>query len=55
MKLARRQPIVAKAEINNGQINVPSVLLDVVSVTKENMLETVVKDGFHTAEEVGAK
>jgi D-xylose transport system substrate-binding protein len=55
VKMARRQPIVAKAEINNGQTNVPAVLLDVVSVTKENMLETVVKDGFHTADEVGAK
>jgi D-xylose transport system substrate-binding protein len=55
VKMARRQPIVAKAEINNGRTNVPAVLLDVVSVTKENMLETVVKDGFHKAEEVGAK
>ena len=55
VKMARRQPIVAKAEINNGLTNVPAVLLDVVPVTKENMLETVVKDGFHTAEEVGAK
>ncbi len=55
VKMARRQPIVAKAEINNGVTNVPAVLLDVVSVTRGNMLETVVKDGFHTAEEVGAK
>jgi D-xylose transport system substrate-binding protein len=52
VKMARRQPIVAKAEINNGRINVPAVLLDVVSVTKENMMETVVKDGFHKADEV---
>jgi D-xylose transport system substrate-binding protein len=55
VKMARRQPIVAKAEIDNGRTKVPAVLLDVIPVTKENMLETVVKDGFHTAEEVGAK
>ena len=33
---------------------VPSVLLDVVLVTKDNMAETVVKDGFHKAEELQA-
>lgn len=54
VKLARRQPIVAKAEIDNGKIKVPSVLLDVISVTKENMQETVVKDGFHKAAEISA-
>jgi D-xylose transport system substrate-binding protein len=55
VKMARRRPIVAKSEINNGQTNVPAVLLDVISVTKENMMATVVKDGFHKADEVGAK
>jgi D-xylose transport system substrate-binding protein len=33
-------------------MEVPSVLLDVVIVTKDNMRETVIKDGFHTAAEV---
>jgi len=54
-KLAARRPVVAKGEIENGKIPVPSVLLDVVSVTKENMMDTVVKDGFHKAEELTAK
>jgi D-xylose transport system substrate-binding protein len=31
---------------------VPSILLDVVVVTKDNMMDTVVKDGFHKAAEV---
>ncbi len=52
VKLARRQPVVAKAEIDNGAIKAPSVLLDVISVTKENMRETVVADGFHLADEI---
>jgi D-xylose transport system substrate-binding protein len=55
VKLARRQPVIAKASINNGRIDVPAILLDVIAVTKENMLETVVKDGFHTAAEVNAR
>jgi D-xylose transport system substrate-binding protein len=52
IKLARGKPVVAPASINNGQVNVPSILLDVVVVTKENMKETVVKDGFHKAADV---
>jgi D-xylose transport system substrate-binding protein len=31
---------------------VPSILLDVVVVTKDNMKDTVIKDGFHKAAEV---
>ncbi len=30
----------------------PSILLDVVVVTRENMMDTVVKDGFHKAADV---
>lgn len=53
VKLAKGKPIVARGEIDNGKMKVPSVLLDVISVTKENLLETVVKDGFHKAEALG--
>jgi D-xylose transport system substrate-binding protein len=49
VKLAQRQPLVAKAETDNGHMPVPSVLLDIVAVTKENMRETVVADGFRPA------
>jgi len=52
VKLARRQPVVARAEIDNGKIAVPSVLLDVIAVTKDNIGETVIKDGFRTRKEV---
>ncbi|MGB8166618.1 MAG: substrate-binding domain-containing protein [Chthoniobacteraceae bacterium] len=52
VKLARRQPIVARAELDNGKAAVPSVLLDVVAVTKENIDDTVIKDGFRQREEV---
>lgn len=39
-------------EVNNGTLDVPSILVDVVDVTKENMKDTVIKDGFHKIEDV---
>ena len=32
--------------VNNGKIDVPSYLLDVTMVTKDNLMDTVIKDGF---------
>lgn len=39
-------------EVNNGKTKVPSVLLEPVAVTKENVKDTVVKDEFITADEL---
>jgi D-xylose transport system substrate-binding protein len=39
-------------KVNNGKTDVPSVLLEPVAVTKGNIKETVVKDGFITAGEL---
>jgi len=52
VRLAQRRPVIARAEIDNAQTKVPSVLLDVISVTKENIDDTVVKDGFHPREAI---
>lgn len=52
VKLAKRRPVIASGSYDNGQIQVPTVLLDVIPVTKDNLRETVIKDGFHTADEV---
>jgi D-xylose transport system substrate-binding protein len=38
--------------VNNGKKDVPSILLDPVSVTKGNVKDTVIKDGFWTKEQV---
>ena len=46
VKLAQRKPIIAHDELDNGKARVPSIFLDIVAVTKDNMLDTVVKDGF---------
>lgn len=39
-------------EVNNGKTDVPSVLLDPIAVTKDNVKDTVIKDGFVTAAEL---
>jgi D-xylose transport system substrate-binding protein len=38
--------------VNNGSIDVPSVLLTPVAVTKDNIESTVVADGFWTADQI---
>ena len=52
VKMAQRKPIIARAETDNGKMKVPSILLDIVAVTKENMMDTVVKDNFRKKEDV---
>jgi D-xylose transport system substrate-binding protein len=39
-------------EVNNGKTEVPSVLLEPVAVTKDNVKDTVIKDGFVTSSEL---
>jgi D-xylose transport system substrate-binding protein len=39
-------------EINNGKTDVPSVLLEPIAVVKDNVKDTVVKDGFVSASEL---
>jgi len=52
MKVAKREVVVANQKISNDKIEVPSVLNEVVTVTKDNLIDTVIKDGFHPYEEV---
>jgi D-xylose transport system substrate-binding protein len=46
------RPVDADTTLNNGLVDVPAKLLDVMAVTKENMEDTVIKDGHLTYEEV---
>ncbi len=52
VSLAQRKVIVAKAEIDNGKAAIPSILLDIVAVTKDNIRDTIVKDGFRSETDV---
>lgn len=55
VNMARGKPIIARAVTNNGKTDVPSILNDVITVTKANLEATVVKDGFHSRQEVYGK
>jgi D-xylose transport system substrate-binding protein len=50
--LARGEQVDAPARINNGKVDVPSILLDPVVVDKSNIDETVVKDGYQKREAI---
>ncbi|MES1196710.1 MAG: D-xylose transporter subunit XylF, partial [Steroidobacter sp.] len=52
VKMATGKPLIAKNELNNGKVMVPSVFLPVTVVTKDNMMQSVIADGFHSFDEV---
>jgi D-xylose transport system substrate-binding protein len=56
--LATGKPVPADVTsgrtVNNGKKDVPSVLLVPIAVTRENVKDTVIKDGFWTKEQVCA-
>jgi len=52
VQMARRRVVVAKQTVNNGKIDVPAVLSDVVVATKDNMMDTVIRDGFLSRQDV---
>ena len=54
IKLARGEQVAATDEIDNGAKKVPSVLLVPIAVDKNNIVSTVVKDGYQTLEKICA-
>jgi D-xylose transport system substrate-binding protein len=48
VRLAKGQTTTAKRNISNGKMQVPTIMLNPVVVTKDNIKSTVVKDGFQT-------
>lgn len=50
--LAKGKPVIVSAGVDNGSARIPMTMADIVSVTAENMMETVVADGFHSQEEI---
>lgn len=52
IKLAKGEEINAGQKINNGKIEVPSVLLSPIAVDKDTIDETIIADGFHSREDV---
>ena len=53
VKLAKKQPHGETTKpVNNGKIDVPSVLLDPVQVDKDNLVTTVIADGYQKLDQV---
>jgi D-xylose transport system substrate-binding protein len=52
LKLARGEKLDAKDKINNGKLDVPSILFEPIVVDKTNIVSTVIKDGYQKMEDV---
>jgi D-xylose transport system substrate-binding protein len=52
IKLARGERVETHDKVNNGKLDVPSILLDLVAVDKSNILTTVVKDGYQSIDRI---
>jgi len=50
--MATGKPTTFKATINDGTNNVPYYSLTPIAVSKENMLDTIIKDKFHSMADV---
>ena len=55
VKLAKGEEVKADKMINNGLVDVPTIVTPVVSITKENLDSTIIAEGFYTKEEVYGK
>ena len=52
IRLARGEQVQTNATVNNGLKDVPAILHEPVAVDKDNLLATVVRDGYHTLERI---
>jgi D-xylose transport system substrate-binding protein len=52
IKLAKGEKINLQDKTNNGRIDVPTILIDPISVDASNIKQTVIADGFHTESEI---
>lgn len=55
VKLAKDEEVKADKMINNGLVDVPTIVTPVVPITKENLDSTIIAEGFYTKEEVYGK
>ena len=52
VRLAKGERTRANRAISNGKVDVPAILLKPIVVTRDNIKETVVKDGFQTLKRI---
>ncbi|MDQ5846068.1 MAG: substrate-binding domain-containing protein [Acidobacteriota bacterium] len=54
IKLARGESVGTTETIDNGFKKVPAILLEPVAVDRNNLVSTIVKDGYHSLEQICA-
>ena len=54
IKLAKKEPLTGTTMFKNKELNkdVPAILLEVTAVDKDNLMTTVIKDGYQSYDEV---
>ena len=52
VKLAKGEKVETKDKINNGKLDVPALLFEPMVLDKNNVMQTVIKDGYHKLEDV---
>jgi D-xylose transport system substrate-binding protein len=55
VKLAKDEEVKADKMVNNGFVDVPTIVTSVVPITKENLDSTIIAEGFYTKEQVYGK
>nr|WP_285848128.1 MULTISPECIES: D-xylose ABC transporter substrate-binding protein [unclassified Mesobacillus] len=55
IKMAEGEIITANRKMNNGKMEIPSLLLAPIAVDKNNIDDTIIADGFHRRDEVYEK
>lgn len=52
VQLAKGEKVEADGTVNNGVMDVPYIKLDPIMVDKDNVMDTVIADGFHSYDDV---
>lgn len=52
VRMAKGEDVKANSSISDGKYTVPYYMIKPIPVTSQNMMETVIKDGFHRIEDV---
>jgi D-xylose transport system substrate-binding protein len=55
IKMAQGETISTNRKMNNGKLEIPSLLLAPIGVDKNNIDDTIIADGFHQRDEVYGK
>ncbi|WML41316.1 D-xylose ABC transporter substrate-binding protein [Neobacillus sp. OS1-2] len=52
VQLAKGEKVEGSEKVNNGKVDVPFIKLDPIMVGKDEVMDTIIKDGFHPYDDV---